>query len=351
MNELVSIIVPIYNMGDSVESCVDSILEQDYANIEVILIDDGSKDDSYQKCLSLAAKDNRVLAIHTENRGAGPARNLGMEKAGGRYVCFPDADDKLVRNAVSSMLAAMDSGKVDLIIAGYQNLDVSGKLLRERCYPDEVYSGQEIREHYERFIGINTPCGINGAPWNKLYDLQLIKQYGLEFPPLRRHQDTAFLLRYLCHVTKVGFIRDIVYIHYLNDLRKEWYKYPADYINSVIGLFEVQKETVLSWNPGNKRVRDIYFSNYISSSIKAMELSWSPRVRHSGRERVLFIRNILEKSGLKAIESPDGLGIYHQKVLRFLQRNQYRRAIHLMRLKVFTEKMGVLVKIKSWMRR
>ena len=77
MEELVSIVVPVYNMGNSIEICVNSLLKQDYANIEILLVDDGSKDNSLEKCNKLKDKDNRIRVYHTENRGSGPARNTG----------------------------------------------------------------------------------------------------------------------------------------------------------------------------------------------------------------------------------------------------------------------------------
>ena len=95
IEELVSIVVPVYNMGNSLEVCVDSLLKQKYYNIEIVLVDDGSRDNSLEVCYKLQKRDSRIQVYHTENRGSGPARNTGIEKATGRYIYFPDADDKL----------------------------------------------------------------------------------------------------------------------------------------------------------------------------------------------------------------------------------------------------------------
>ncbi len=347
MGELVSIVVPVYNMSGSIGSCVESLLAQDYKEIEILLIDDGSTDDSYQECMNLADRDARVTTFHTENRGAGPARNLGIERAKGRYVCFPDADDRMPVNAVSAMAAAMNEGQNDFVIAGFQALSGDGKLVREKIYPDEIHSGQEVRKNYDCYVGQNSLCGINGAPWNKLYDLQLIRQNHIEFPPLRRHQDTAFVSRYLCYAVNVHFIPDIVYIHYLNDLRKEWYKYPADYIDSAIGLYAVQKETVLLWNPENQKVKDKFLYGYIANVIKAMELTYSPRVHYSEKERIARVKEMLEKSGLGRTSAPPGMDRYRRTVFQLLQQGRYHRAVLLMRLKVFLEKNGILDRLKK----
>ena len=104
MKPLVSIVIPIYNMGDSIESCVKSVLNQDYDNYEVILVDDGSKDNSLEVCNKIAATSALVKVIHTENRGSGPARNTGIENASGRYIYFPDADDYIEPNTISRLV-------------------------------------------------------------------------------------------------------------------------------------------------------------------------------------------------------------------------------------------------------
>ena len=109
MDELVSIIIPIYNAEESLSGSIHSILAQDYENIEVILVDDGSRDNSLQICKNIASTDPRVQVIHTHNQGSGPARNVGIDHASGRYAYFPDADDTLAPHAISVMVQAMHS--------------------------------------------------------------------------------------------------------------------------------------------------------------------------------------------------------------------------------------------------
>lgn len=105
--KLVSIVVPIYNMGNSLEVCVNSLLKQKYPNVEILLIDDGSQDNSLEVCNDLKNRDNRIQVYHTENRGSGPARNYGIQNANGKYIYFPDADDILNEDAISILVEAM----------------------------------------------------------------------------------------------------------------------------------------------------------------------------------------------------------------------------------------------------
>lgn len=347
MNGLVSIVVPVYNMGDSIEVCVRSLLSQDYQNIEIVLVDDGSRDNSYEVCLSLKKEDSRVKVYHTENRGSGPARNYGIEKANGRYICFPDADDIYSKDAVSNMVEGMKNGECDFVVAGYESILPDGKVQVRKIYPDEIHSGDYVREHYDEFMNISQPCAVNGAPWNKLYDMEIIRKYDVTYPPLRRHQDTGFIHRYLCYVKNVNFISSVVYTHHLNDLRKEWYKYPVDYIECVTGLKKVAEETVLTWNPDNKKTVAKINQGHISKTIKAMELTFSPKVKYTTKKRVGKVCEIMEKSEIANIEIPDFLGKYQKKICKLLFEGKFKTAICMMHFKILVEKNGILLWLKN----
>lgn len=344
MNYLISIVVPIYNMGMSIEKCVKSLIKQSYKNIEIILVDDGSNDNSLEVCYKLSKTDRRIRVLHTENRGSGPARNYGISEARGKYVCFPDADDYYEENAVLDMLDAMKIGDNDFIIAGFKSLDTTGAIISEKNYDSKIVNGEEVRKNFHHYIGGEEAFGINGAPWNKMYDLNLIKKYKIEFPSLRRHQDTAFIFQYLTYVKQICFINKTVYVHYLNDLKKEWDKYPLNYIDSVVGLRKIQRTTVFLWNPNNKIVFEKLTKGYISNIIKSMELCISDKFK--GKDKIKYIKNILEITNLKNIKQPKCLNYYQRLVLKNISKNNYIQTIILIYLKVMLEKYGVILWIK-----
>ena len=119
----VSIIIPVYNMEDWVESGIKCITEQTYENLEIIIIDDGSKDGSYMKCLAEADKDRRIAVFGKNNEGPGAARNLALRKATGDYIYFFDIDDYLEKNAIEKFVRYMENENTDLGVCSFSMFD------------------------------------------------------------------------------------------------------------------------------------------------------------------------------------------------------------------------------------
>ena len=118
MDGLISVIIPVYNVAAYLPQCLDSVLSQDYEALEVILIDDGSKDESGAICDAYAARDSRVRVIHQQNAGGAAAKNAGLRIATGEYLTFVDSDDWLEPDAYASMMALAMEEKVKLVSAG-----------------------------------------------------------------------------------------------------------------------------------------------------------------------------------------------------------------------------------------
>lgn len=344
MNELVSIIVPIYNMGSSIEKCVKSLQVQDYSNIEILLVDDGSKDDSYIRCKNIEKKDSRVKVFHTKNQGSGPARNYGIEHSRGRYIYFPDADDYLEPQAISILVKAMDNGKNDLVVFGFKNIGQNGDVKNIKYYTEMVKKGEEIRREYSPYMTITSIYGIQGAPWNKFFDKKIIDKYNIKFPPLRRHQDEGFIARYMCYVNNVHFITDVLYTYYTNDLSKEWDKYPVTYIEAVKGLYEERKNNILIWNQEDFEVHALIYREYVCNFLKALELSFSPKFNFNKKERKRWILEQL--NSMEIVNETKAIDRYHKIVYNLAQRRSFL-LYPVLEFKVFMEKKGLLSKIKK----
>lgn len=335
----VSIIVPVYNMADSLEKSVASLRAQTYENIEIILVNDGSKDASGEVCDRLAAEDGRIRAIHTENRGSGPARNAGITAASGDYAYFPDADDYLEPDAIEQMVRAMEKGDCDLVVFGFRNVNQDGKTVSQKSYEPNLCEAKTLRENYSDCMAMMGRIGIQGAPWNKFFDLRVIRENAVEFPPLRRHQDEGFIGRYMCFAKKVHFIEPVLYTYYVNDLQKEWQKYPVNYIDAVTGLYAVRRETILTWNAEDTLTHDMVVREYICNVIKAMELTFSPKHSLSAAERKETVRRYAEQTGVCEMQTPNCLMRYQRTVLGLLRKKNYCAAMAVLALKIRVERL------------
>ena len=341
MSELLSVIVPVYNMGVSLEKCVASILSQEDADFELILVDDGSKDDSWERCLRMQERDSRVRAYHQENQGPGPARNTGIEHANGRWAYFPDADDTLSPRAFRIMLDAIEKNGADLLVFGYQAIDQKGEVRRHKTYPELVFTGEHIRNDYAEFAGLKTKYGIQGAPWNKLFDMNLIRAHTIRYLPLRRYEDEAFITDYMCYAEKVQFIEDVLYTYYMNDLALEWKKFPDDYANIVMTFQEHRKRTVLSWNPADQETLQIATEDYVDGIVRALELFFSPKYTYSNAEIKKLVIETVEKADICVYPIYSDYSIYKKVLLHLLKRKLYGLSMLGIRFKIWAEKRGL----------
>ena len=202
---LVSIIVPVYNAEDYLRYCVDSILQQSYANLEVILVDDGAKDSSPQICDEFAAQDNRVTVIHQENGGIAMAQNTGLDAAHGEYIAFADNDDILDRHNIEYLLHALQNTGADMSKARWRQFGVSqlDEVAQEAATGAETPSKITVFEHplaaYQTVfckslriigdkLGRSTEARyFNEANWCRLYKRELWD--GIRFPEGMYAQD------------------------------------------------------------------------------------------------------------------------------------------------------------------
>lgn len=204
MNELVSIIVPVYNTGTYLAPCLESLTSQTHRNLEIILVDDGSTDGSGGVCDDFARRDGRVKVIHQKNSGVSAARNAGLENASGAYLTFVDADDALVPHTVETALRCLQDNDADVVTYGWQRQfeDYSEVCCDEfACETDIPAVVREILMHYSAYGG--------GYPWNKLW------RVGLEMPrfnpELYYFEDLEWVIRMLLRVRKLAVCPECLY--------------------------------------------------------------------------------------------------------------------------------------------
>lgn len=183
-NELISIIVPVYNVEQYLEKCVSSIINQTYKNLEIILVDDGATDNSGKICDELAKLDNRIKVYHKENGGLSDARNYGVEKATGEYIGFVDSDDYIDPEMYEKLYEAIKKEDVDVAECSLKVI-YPGKI--ELFTDEKYYKVLGKMEYLEEYLTIKK---VFGSVWTKLIKSDVAKK--LVFPKGKLYEDTYY---------------------------------------------------------------------------------------------------------------------------------------------------------------
>lgn len=214
---IVSIIVPVYNAakplnGDKtiLHRCIDSILNQEFRDFELIIVDDGSKDTSGKILDEYAKTDERIKVIHKENSGVSNTRNLAIQNARGKYIQFLDADDWITTDATKSLVRTMKESKADLVIADFYRIVGENTSHKGRIDSDKVLTRDEFADYM-----IQNPADYYyGVLWNKLYKKSIIDTYHLKMDAsLSWSEDFIFNLEYLLHVKHVAPLQLPIYYY------------------------------------------------------------------------------------------------------------------------------------------
>jgi glycosyltransferase involved in cell wall biosynthesis len=211
----ISIIVPIYNSGKFVTRCIESILNQTYVNFELILVDDGSTDQSHSICKEYECNDHRIRVFQQENSGASEARNLGLEKITGEYLMFVDSDDYIEPNMLEVLIKTADQESADFVMCGLV-VDIYDKEGRIESSVHHTPSHRVIKGNSnipKNIIDLVESEKISG-PCCKLIKTKIIKNNNIKMPPhIALQEDLYFNIEVLGYVNKICVIPDSLY-HY-----------------------------------------------------------------------------------------------------------------------------------------
>lgn len=215
--DLISIIVPIYNAEEFLGECIESILNQSYINIEIILVNDGSTDSSLNICNKYKEMDNRIKIISKSNSGVSDARNKGISNALGKYICFADADDMLKKDFVKVLYTEIANNEVDIVFCNFE-YDYNGKLIKKKPrLRAGIYNISEIKNI---IIDDGTMSGILFAStWVGIYKKSIIDNNKIEFHrDIRVNEDGLFNIEYLMAIKTIKVLsEDYLYIYRQNE--------------------------------------------------------------------------------------------------------------------------------------
>jgi len=280
MNDLISVIIPIYKVEPYLRRCVDSVINQTYKNLEIILVDDGSPDNCGKICDEYAKRDNRIIVIHRENGGLSAARNSGLDVCTGSYVAFVDSDDWIGRETYEVTLAKALRENADIAIFNVADVDAdSGERKPHYSFGNVTalknsdYRGIQLnmlrRGIYEMFqekFRYLTFCFL----WNKLFKRDLITGYTFK-EGLKKYEDFPFVFQLLFNCDKVIMVDEFFY-NYLQRGRVTLSKAYIPEINThIYVLLDLLKQIMNSENVTDKSYWDNYYhglSFYVCQAAK-----------------------------------------------------------------------------------
>ena len=272
-----SVIIPVYNVENYLHRCINSILVQEYTDLEILLIDNGSTDSSGSICDTYASEYSNISVYHIENNGVGSARNFGLAKAQGEFICFVDADDYLVGNLFSDMENQLDSGLDLLVFSYYNSLE---KNLSETTRSAKILP-IEGKKDRNQFIALFTELFLSEmmyTVWNKIYRREFLEGHRIAFESYELGEDVRFNLDVYQHVNAVFLVKSCYYVYISGRVESAMGQYNPNRMNYQLEELGKVDQLMTSWNIHDDQFIDqikarILMSNIQNISKQKMSLS------------------------------------------------------------------------------
>lgn len=239
--DLVSIIVPVYNTEDYLDKCMNSILNQTYKNIEVIIIDDGSTDNSYRRLQEFQTKDKRIILLQQKNFGQGVARNKGIEISKGKYICFVDSDDRITENMVEEMVQEIEKTNSDFSSFLIAFEDSKSQKIYKKKFKNTILEGKKIFQSALKIMDIFP------IPVNKIYRKDFLLKNNIFFPTVRKNEDMLFIHKLAFFSKKCSFINKVFYYAWMREGSTSR-KVTKENIEITLDLLKEEKEFLIEKN-------------------------------------------------------------------------------------------------------
>lgn len=293
MNELVSVIIPLYNKEKYIKRCIDSLVEQTYKNLEIIIIDDGSTDNSSN--IIEQYKDERIKLIQKENEGVSLTRNRGIENSTGKYIAFVDADDYVSEEYIYNLVQQYEMKDIQLATSGYYQTD-GESVFSERAFE---YCGDIKKIPNEYYI-----LGDCHTVWGKLYLKEIIDVYNIRFRKINISEDSFFNVEYSKFVKNISCMpkKDYYYVQYGNENNLT--------AKAEFSYFEIYQDLYKEYCKMIKKevAEQIIYPQYYNLILKIVKQN---KIRTIKQNKI--INKVYKESMKKILQDHDGVG--NEKIL------------------------------------
>lgn len=300
---LVSVIIPVYNAEKSLSKCIDSIINQTYRTIEILLINDGSTDNSSNICDCYGYKDARIKVIHLKNKGVANARNTGIDVAKGKYIQFVDSDDWLEEDAIEEALKAIELNKADMVIFGFIR-HLTPQNYSEYKLSDSFLNTLKKEEIFKKLGSLINNEMFNSV-WNKLYKRAIIVDKDIRFNvDYQNGEDFMFNMDYIKHINSISICKKCLY-HYNNTQQSLSKSLSLKKFLSIKSAYDIYRMELQNNNFYNKESSKLYEQYYLKNIFMMIVDIYRNRKKVNFNYEQIIIDLFIDesiKSSLKIVE-------------------------------------------------
>ena len=323
---LISVIVPVYKVENVLNYCIDSILNQTYKNFELILVDDGSPDNSGKICDEYAKKDSRITVIHKENGGVSSARNCGIDAAKGKYICFVDSDDYPCKNYLLDMVNMCKKfDECDLLLGGFNVVsdyksNIEKKVLFTEDHNYSCVSRLDFVRMYEKWV--------IQMPWNKLYKLKIIQTSKIRFDEnFSLGEDVLFNIDYLTNSNgNIAILNKPIYNYTRTRIESLDNKYYPDLKSIYDSIYKRIFEFCDEFNLSNTDIQHMYAS-YFYSIENVLKNTFSEKNKAAKKDKIRYNNSIMKSK--EFVQSLNNLDCYINPAYKFAYKSGKYRLVML----------------------
>ena len=303
----VSIILPVYNAEKYIKDTIYSVLNQTIKDIELIIIDDGSVDNSYNICKEIQKIDTRIVLKKIENNGVSNARNYGIKIAKGKYLMFIDADDQYDCNIVRKMLSSIENS--DLSVCNFKEIRQNGKIKSKK-----IKYKKNISKENSLMINFLQKNDLFNVVWNKIYKKDIIIKNNIEFnTKISIAEDLEFNLKYIEEVNDIEYINESLYMYRISKVGLN-FRYQENRIKIRRKIYKYQKEIY------NKKKYDINLLNdeYIKICLSELKQIGYIENRNKNKEKKRLKSLLKNKERMQELQRIKKEGNIKQKIFSLL---------------------------------
>ena len=307
-----SIIIPVYNVEEYLEKCLDSAISQTLQDIEIIVVNDESTDNSLNIIRTYAKKDSRIVVIDQKNRGLGGARNSGIEAARGEYLFFLDSDDYIAPETLETLYHHAKEHDLDMVIFNYTKVDEEGRPIITTDFGNAILSKDEA---FRKILSLKT----SPMACNKLYKKYLFADFNIRYPEKFLHEDINIAYKLGWHAEKVGFI-DKSFYYWLTRTGSITQKFTFDHINDVISSLLQMKQFLQEHN-----AFDTYKTEYIRGSMQMINLLMERSILfcQQGTALMAYIKYIIDTQKVITPDDIASMQMYDDALYRKFRKHYH----------------------------